>query len=403
MVGGSVVDDAGQVEDGQEHTDDHAADDDAEEHDEEGFQEGHEAGEGGVDFFVEEVGDAFEHGVDVTGLFTCAEHADDHIGENGVLGQGLGDAFAAFDVLGGGFDGFFHEGVADGLGDDLEDFQDGYTAADEGSEGAGEPGETDFVGDGPKDGQFEAVFVPKIAAGLGFDVVEPAPDGRANNHEQEDEIVFHHVADAHQNEGGTGQSGTEPGINFLEGGNNSHEEEGGDANGDDGHDGGIHQGGFDLFTEAFGVFLIGGEARQDFREETAFFAGSDHGHIEAVEGFGMAGEGFGEAFAAFHTGGDVADGVAHDFVGRLIGEGLQSLHNGDTGIDHGGELARENDEVGEGHLAAFGLSALGELFLDLDDEHVAIEQGGDGGLFGGGFDGIADFAAGGRFAGSIGV
>ena len=125
-------------------------------------------------------GDAFEHVVNVAGLFAGAHHADDHAGENRVFAERGGNAFAAFDVGGGGLDGLFHDDVADGLGNDLQHFQNRHAAADERGQRAGETGETDFVGDGAKDRQLDAVRVPEFPAGLGFDEVEPALNQRAH-------------------------------------------------------------------------------------------------------------------------------------------------------------------------------------------------------------------------------
>jgi len=106
---------------------------------------------------------------------------------------------------------------------------------------------------------------------------------------------------------------------------------------------------------------------------------------------------------AFDPRADIADGVAHDLVGGLFGERLQRLHDGNARVNHRGELPGENNQIGERHFAAFGLPALGDLFLDLDHQQVAVKQGGDGGLLRGGLDRVAQFAASGRFAGGVSV
>ncbi len=48
-------------------------------------------------------------------------------------------------------------------------------------------------------------------------------------------------------------------------------------------------------------------------------------------------------------------------------------------------------------LPPAGLALLADLFLDGNDQKIAVEQGGDGRLFGGRFDRIADFPARGCF------
>jgi len=62
------IDDFAHLEDGQEHTNDDAANHDAQEHNQDRFDQGGEAGKDGLDFVVEEVGNAFEHAVDFAGL-----------------------------------------------------------------------------------------------------------------------------------------------------------------------------------------------------------------------------------------------------------------------------------------------------------------------------------------------
>ena len=172
----SALNDVGEVENGQEHTDDHAANHDAEEHDEQRFDKGHEAGERGFNFLVEKVGDAFKHVVDIAGLFTGAQHADDHAGEDRMFSQRGGNAFTAFDVVRGGLDGFFHDGITNGLGNDLQNFKDRHAAADERGQCAGETGETNLVGDGTENGQANTSSIPEIAPLLGFDEIKPAPN-----------------------------------------------------------------------------------------------------------------------------------------------------------------------------------------------------------------------------------
>ena len=102
------------------------------------------------------------------------------VGKTGCLPSAAGNALAAFDVDGGGLDGFFHDDVADGLGDDLQDFQNRHAAAHQRGERAGEPGQADFVRDGAENGQLDALGVPEFAARLGFDVMKPAPDARTS-------------------------------------------------------------------------------------------------------------------------------------------------------------------------------------------------------------------------------
>src|SRR5580658_6444745 len=94
-----------ELKDRQKHADDNATHHHTEEDDQDGFDQRGQTRQGCFDFLVQEIGHAFEHGVDFARLLPGGHHADDHGGENGVFAQGGGDALAALDVGGGGFDG----------------------------------------------------------------------------------------------------------------------------------------------------------------------------------------------------------------------------------------------------------------------------------------------------------
>src|SRR5579862_6818609 len=106
---------------------------------------------------------------------------------------------------------------------------------------------------------------------------------------------------------------------------------------------------------------------------------------------------FGKTVTTFHARANVPDDVAHDFVGGLFGESLEGLPHGVTGVNHGCQLTSEDNEIGEIDLAASGAAFFADLFLDRDDQEVAVEQGVNSCLLSPGFDGTADFATGGRF------
>ena len=115
----------------------------------------------------------------------------------------------------------------------------------------------------------------------------------------------------------------------------------------------------------------------------------------------MLGQGLGETVAALHALGHVLDDVFHDLVRGLFGECLERLHHRQTGINHGGELAGENHQIGQGHGATGGLALAGHFLLDGNDEQVAVEQRGHGGLLVRGVHGAADFAAGAGLARNV--
>ncbi len=124
-------DEVAQLEDRQKHADHDAAYHHAQEDDQQRLDQRGQADERVLDFFVQKIRHALQHGVNFAGLFAGCHHADDHGRENGVLGQRGGNAFAALDVGRGGLDGVFHHDVADGVLDNGQHFQNGHAAADE--------------------------------------------------------------------------------------------------------------------------------------------------------------------------------------------------------------------------------------------------------------------------------
>ena len=77
--------------------------------------------------------------------------------------------------------------------------------------------------------------------------------------------------------------------------------------------------------------------------------------------------------ATFHARADVFDDVFHDFVGRLLGQRLERLHHGQTGIDHRGQLACKYNQVNQCDRAASGLSLSRDLLLNRQDAAEALE------------------------------
>src|SRR5262249_33023025 len=172
--------------------------------------------------------------------------------------QGHGDAFAALDVCRCGADRFFHDHVADGIGNDLKDFQDGHAAANERGERACEAGQANLVRDDAEDRHSNAAAVPEFAAGFSFEVGNPPVDqGGANGHEVK-EVVLDEVAEANQSLRGSREVLTKPLVDVTEHGDNFDEEEDGDANGDDGDRGRVHHRRFDFLAQLGRILEVGG-------------------------------------------------------------------------------------------------------------------------------------------------
>src|SRR5690242_15516621 len=136
-----------------------------------------------------------------------------------MLAKRGGNALAALDVGGGSLDGFFHDRVANRLGNDLQDFENRHAAANQRSERAGKPGEANLMRNGPKNGQLDTLPVPKITASLGFDIGQPAPDPQTGNDNDVNQVVLDDFADGDHDLGWPRQLGTKTLVNLLERGN----------------------------------------------------------------------------------------------------------------------------------------------------------------------------------------
>ena len=109
-------------------------------------------------------------------------------------------------------------------------------------------------------------------------------------------------------------------------------------------------------------------------------------------------QGFRKAVAALDARANVADHIPHDFIGGLVGQRLQRLHDGQPGINHGRKLPREYHQVGQGNTSPARVPLLADLLLDGEDEHITVQQGGNRDLLSGGLDGTADLPVGPRLS-----
>src|SRR6267142_5052244 len=201
------------------------------------------------------------------------------------------------------------------------------------------------MGDDTKDGQLDAAGIPELPADGCLDEVKPDVNSATAGDEKEDEITLNETADINEALSWPGKFSAEAGEDFTENGDDFDEEENRDANRHNGDDDRIHHRGFDLLAQAIGIFKIGREAGENFGEQTAFFTGRHHADIHPAEYFWMFLKRFGETVATLDARADVFDDVAHDFVGGLIGESLERLDHCETGVDHGGQLAGEYDQI----------------------------------------------------------
>src|SRR5438477_11743838 len=245
---------------------------------------------------------------------------------------------------------------------------------------------------GTKNGEADPQPIPKFAPLFAFDVGQPAVDDEGQGRQYIQKIVFKHVADADQGQGGGRQFLPKALVNVRKDRDDFDQEENCDRDGHGGHDDGVHHRRLYFLAQPGGAFQIGRKAGKNLRQQTAALTRPDHANIKAVEDFGMFLQRFRKTIASLNPGANVFEGVAHDLVGGLLDQRLQGLDHGQTGVDHGGQLAGENDEVGQRHFATGGFSFFADFFLNRDDEEIAVEQGGNGGLLGLCFEGVADLS-----------
>ena len=138
--------------------------------------------------------------------------------------------------------------------------------------------------------------------GWGFDEIKPALN-RTATAEQDDrsKIVFTTLLMLIRNCVGAGSLAPKPEKISPKTGTTFTSRKMVIQNRDDRHDCRIHHGRLDLLAQSRGIFQIGGQPRQDFGQQTAFFTGGNHADIQAVENFGMFLQRFGETVAAFDS------------------------------------------------------------------------------------------------------
>ena len=183
------------------------------------------------------------------------------------------------------------------------------------------------------------------------------------------------VTDAHNDGGRAGQLRTPSLEHGGERRNHEDHEKGHDhkSHGDDGA--GIDHGGFDFFLERHSLFDIGRQAGQDGVQNTAGLPGFHQVAVQGIEDFRVPSQGVGQISSGFDIGFDLRDGLAEGLIVRPPSQDFQALHQRQTGVDHGGKLAGEDDDVALGDFSFFGTekSALG-FFPDAVDLDVLLLQ-----------------------------
>ena len=176
------------------------------------------------------------------------------------------------------------------------------------------------------------------------------PENRAaDSEDQEIPVAPDEIAHVDQELRRSGQLGAEVLEDFAENRNDPDDQEGGDREGDADHDDRISHGRLDLLAQTRAGFEEAGQPIENLGQQTAGFARFHHADEQPIEDARMLRDRLVKGFAALDARGDVADDVAQialPFRVALLVERGQRLDERDAGLDHGGELAGKENEIG---------------------------------------------------------
>src|SRR6202789_4145990 len=326
---------ADQREQGQVHGNDDAADDHAQDDDHDGLHGGQQVFHGRVDFVFVKVGDFLQHGVHRAGLFADADHLGNHAGKYAGVLQRINQRASSFDGFAGLGDGALDDRVTGGARSDVQAFQDGHAAGDQGTERPGEARDGDLSHERTDERNFQNEGVNRHAAlrsaipGLQG---EGAPSEEKENEEAGD--AANEIAQHDDDARGQGQVDAQP-VEEL--GENRHDlpQQQDDDAASDAQDGGrINHRGLHGAFELDVLFNVAGEALQNGVQNTARLAGFDHVVVQRVEDLLVLLHGGGKRGAALDRAAHAIENLLEGNVLLLSSENLQALHQGQTGVNH---------------------------------------------------------------------
>ena len=144
--------DLNELEHRHVHGNDNGAHDHPQENHEDRFHDRQQIGYHDVDFLFIVIGDLYQHGIQLTCGFTHRHHLNHHGREELRFLHRLVDGLAFLDIAPDLADGLLENGVAGGIGGNLERFQDCHAARQEGGQRAGEAGDAYLAKYVPHDG-----------------------------------------------------------------------------------------------------------------------------------------------------------------------------------------------------------------------------------------------------------
>jgi hypothetical protein len=373
---------ADEGEEGEVHGDDDGADGDAEEADHDRLDERQKARDGGVHLLLVEVGDLAEHGVERAGLLADADHLRDHVGEDVGGAQRLDHRLAALDADAYLADGLFEDDVAGGARRDVERLKYRHARREKRGERAREARDGDLAQYAADDRhlQHQPVEHPPPLRRL---VVSAYGDDRPDDDAEDDEAVDagEEVADADDDAGGERQllAGAEQaGEDVLERGDDEDHDDGDDGDGDDDDRRRVDHRRDHVAPQLDDLLDVGREALEDEVEDAAGLAGLDHVDEELVEDFRVARHGRRQRRAFLHVLSRLRQDDCEVLALLLLREDFEALDERQAGVNHHGELAREDGKLLGLHLLAPAADLrhrdLAPLLLDRGEHHLLAPQ-----------------------------
>src|SRR5580692_9207298 len=344
-----------QREQRQVHGNNNAADDHAQNDDHDGLHGGQQVFHGRVHFILVEVRDFLKHRVHGSGLFADTDHLGDHAGKYAGVLQRVDQRAAGFDGFARLSDGALDDGVTRGARGDVQTFENGHTAGDQGAKGSGKARDGDLSHQRTDQRNLQNHGVNRHAA---LRRAVPGFQGEYGTDEErgDDQTVdaADEIAQHDHDARGQRQVDTQAVEELGENRNDLPQQQNDDAAGNAQDGGRVDHGGLHGALELDVLFDVAGEALENRVQNTARLAGFDHVVVEGVEDLLELFHGGGQSGAAFDRSAHAIENLLEGDVLLLSSENLQALDEGQSGVNHHRELAREDGQLLGVHPAAEG-------------------------------------------------
>ena len=238
-------------------------------------------------------------------------------GKIGFLERADRKIVAAFHIFADAFDARLDDMITRSAGDDVDDFQNWNTAANQLRESARETRHTDLVDERTEDRQLQLPAIPDCLPRFERRKVRMPKKTPATIADQDVPIAANELADVDQELRRRGKFGAEILEDFAEDRDDFNDQESRDGKGNADDDDRISHGRLDLLAQACAGFEKAGQTIQNLREQSAVFACFDHAHKQSIEHARMLRDRFMESFATLDPRGDVADDRTQTLVCRF--------------------------------------------------------------------------------------